>query len=135
MFHVSCQKCGAWAVVPGGQQFHEALDAAGTCTCCPEDHNHRLATIETDSRAARSISWQWSAPRMWRWSDREMASRQEGGICWCRGVGGGWRRTRRGRRIDPKLCGEARKGPSRPAPASFGRTMAVWLPAVLTRPK
>ena len=33
---------------PGGQQFHEALDAAGTCTCCPEDHNHRLATIETN---------------------------------------------------------------------------------------
>ena len=48
MFHVSCQKCGAWAIVPGGQQFHEALDAAGTCTCCPEDHNHRLATIETN---------------------------------------------------------------------------------------
>jgi hypothetical protein len=47
MVHVRCQKCGAWAIVPGGVQFHEALDATGSCTCCPEDHNHRLATIET----------------------------------------------------------------------------------------
>jgi hypothetical protein len=28
-------------------QFHEALDATKTCHCCPEDHNHRLSTIET----------------------------------------------------------------------------------------
>jgi hypothetical protein len=45
VFHVSCQKCGAWTIVAGGEQFHEALDATGTCKCCPEDHNHRLATI------------------------------------------------------------------------------------------
>jgi hypothetical protein len=47
VFHVTCQKCGAWAIVAGGEQFHEALDATGTCICCPEDHNHRLATIES----------------------------------------------------------------------------------------
>jgi hypothetical protein len=45
VFHVSCQKCAAWVLVPPGTQFHEALDATGTCTCCPEDHNHRLATM------------------------------------------------------------------------------------------
>lgn len=71
MFHVACQQCGAFVLVtpgpcqcdshPGlaeGQlcsgQFHEALDAAGTCTCCAADHNHRLATIET-GRACRPV--------------------------------------------------------------------------------
>jgi hypothetical protein len=34
-------------VIVGEEQFHEALDAAGGCTCCPQDHNHRLATIES----------------------------------------------------------------------------------------
>lgn len=66
MYHVACQRCGAWVMVRGGPcacedghpglgegqlcagQFHEALDAAGTCQCCPEDHSHRLATIETN---------------------------------------------------------------------------------------
>lgn len=66
MIHVSCQGCGAWTIVQGGPcacdddhsrflgeaqmcsgQLHEALDATGTCKCCPEDHSHRLATIES----------------------------------------------------------------------------------------
>jgi hypothetical protein len=75
MFHVSCQNCGAWTLVQGGPcqcevphvgvlpdgspqmcsgHFHEALDATGTCHCCPEDHNHRLATIET-GKACRPV--------------------------------------------------------------------------------
>jgi len=36
MFHVQCKQCGKWTTTADGSN----LDAALSCNCCPENHDH-----------------------------------------------------------------------------------------------
>jgi hypothetical protein len=39
MFHVACKQCRAWTVT----EDSSSPDAALTCSCCPEQHDHAAA--------------------------------------------------------------------------------------------
>ena len=59
MIHVQCTNCGRWAIIRGGD-VHVAVDGTG-CTCCPLDHHHGQAAIETGT-ACRPITITAMAP-------------------------------------------------------------------------
>lgn len=43
MRNIVCKNCGASVILHGDEDPHAAL----VCECCPEDHHHGQATIDT----------------------------------------------------------------------------------------